>query len=124
MVPEFEKAAFEGKAGEIYPEVVGTQFGQHIIYVTDKNEAENKVKASHILVSYKVSEETMKEALAEAQKAAEKISSGEITFKDLPRDKYTGGELFEKISETGYIPGIGFNEELAGAVYKAPLSKS
>ena len=123
MVPEFEKAAFEGKVGEIYPEVVGTQFGQHIIYVTDKNEAENKVKASHILVSYKVSEETMKEALAEAQKAAEKISSGEITFRDLPRDKYTGGELFEKISETGYIPGIGFNEELAGAVYKAPLEK-
>ena len=123
MVPEFEKAAFEGKVGEIYPEVVGTQFGQHIIYVTDKNEAENKVKASHILVSYKVSEETMKEALSEAQKAAEKISSGEITFKDLPRDKYTGGELFEKISETGYIPGIGFNEELAGAVYKAPLQK-
>lgn len=123
MVPEFEKAAFEGKVGEIYPEVVGTQFGQHIIYATDKNEAENKVKASHILVSYKVSEETMKEALAEAQKAAEKISSGEITFKDLPRDKYTGGELFEKISETGYIPGIGFNEELAGAVYKAPLQK-
>lgn len=123
MVPEFEKAAFEGKVGEIYPEVVGTQFGQHIIYVTDKNEAENKVKASHILVSYKVSEETMKEAMAEAQKAAEKISSGEITFKDLPRDKYTGGELFEKISETGYIPGIGFNEELAGAVYKAPLEK-
>lgn len=123
MVPEFEKAAFEGKVGEIYPEVVGTQFGQHIIYVTDKNEAENKVKASHILVSYKVSEETMKEALTEAQKAAEKISSGEITFKDLPRDKYTGGELFEKISETGYIPGIGFNEELAGAVYKAPLQK-
>ena len=123
MVPEFEKAAFEGKVGEIYPEVVGTQFGQHIIYVTDKNEAENKVKASHILVSYKVSEETMKEALTEAQKAAEKISFGEITFKDLPRDKYTGGELFEKISETGYIPGIGFNEELAGAVYKAPLQK-
>lgn len=123
MVPEFEKAAFEGKVGEIYPEVVGTQFGQHIIYVTEKNEAENRVKASHILVSYKVSEETMKEALDEAQKAAEKISSGEITFKDLPRDKYTGGELFEKISETGYIPGIGFNEELAGAVYKAPLEK-
>lgn len=123
MVPEFEKAAFEGKVGEIYPEVVGTQFGQHIIYVTEKNEAENRVKASHILVSYKVSEETMKEALDEAQKAAEKISSGEITFKDLPRDKYTGGELFEKISETGYIPGIGFNEELAGAVYKAPLQK-
>ncbi len=31
MVPEFEKAAFEGKVGEIYPEVVGTQFGQQEI---------------------------------------------------------------------------------------------
>ena len=123
MVPEFEKAAFEGKVGEIYPEIVESQFGEHIIYVTEKNEAENKVRASHILVAYKVSEETMAEILKEAKEAGEKISSGEITFKDLPRDKYTGGELFEKISESGYIPGIGFNEELSKAIYKAPLQK-
>ena len=123
MVPEFEKAAFEGKVGEIYPEIVESQFGEHIIYVTEKNEAENKVRASHILVAYKVSEETMAEILKEAKEAGKKISSGEITFKDLPRDKYTGGELFEKISESGYIPGIGFNEELSKAIYKAPLQK-
>lgn len=123
MVPEFEKAAFEGKVGEIYPEIVESQFGEHIIYVTEKNEAENKVRASHILVAYKVSKETMAEILKEAKEAGEKISSGEITFKDLPRDKYTGGELFEKISESGYIPGIGFNEELSKAIYKAPLQK-
>lgn len=123
MVPEFEKAAFEGKVGEIYPKIVESQFGEHIIYVTEKNEAENKVRASHILVAYKVSEETMAEILKEAKEAGEKISSGEITFKDLPRDKYTGGELFEKISESGYIPGIGFNEELSKAIYKAPLQK-
>lgn len=123
MVPEFEKAAFEGKVGEIYPEIVESQFGEHIIYVTEKNEAENKVRASHILVAYKVSEETMAEILKEAKEAGEKISSGEIIFKDLPRDKYTGGELFEKISESGYIPGIGFNEELSKAIYKAPLQK-
>ncbi len=123
MVPEFEKAAFSGKKGEIYPEIVGTDFGQHIIYVTDKNEAEDKVKASHILVAYKVSDTTMNETLKEVQSAGEKISSGEISFKYLPRDKYTGGSLFENISETGYIPGIGFNEELAKAIYKAPLQK-
>lgn len=123
MVPEFEKAAFEGKVGEIYPKIVESQFGEHIIYVTEKNETENKVRASHILVAYKVSEETMAEILKEAKEAGEKISSGEITFKDLPKDKYTGGELFEKISESGYIPGIGFNEELSKAIYKAPLQK-
>lgn len=31
MVPEFEKAAFEGKAGEVWPELVETMFGYHIV---------------------------------------------------------------------------------------------
>ena len=37
MVPEFEKAAFSGKVGEIQ-EPVETQFGYHIIKVTDKSD--------------------------------------------------------------------------------------
>ena len=35
MVPEFEKAAFEGKIGEV-SEPVKTQFGWHLIMVEDK----------------------------------------------------------------------------------------
>lgn len=31
MVPEFEQAAFEGKDGEVYPELVKTMYGYHII---------------------------------------------------------------------------------------------
>lgn len=123
MVPEFEKAAFSGKVGEIYPEIVSTMFGQHIIYITDRNDQEKKVKASHILVKYKVSDATINEAIKEAQATAEKISSGEINFADLPKDKYNGGTLVENISESGYIPGVGFNEKLAEAIYKAPLNK-
>lgn len=123
MVPEFEKAAFSGKVGEIYPEIVSTMFGQHIIYITDRNDQEKKVKASHILVKYKVSDATINEAIKEAQATAEKISSGEINFADLPKDKYNGGTLIENISESGYIPGVGFNEKLAEAIYKAPLNK-
>lgn len=123
MVAAFENAAFSGEVGKIYPEVVSTQFGEHIIYVTDKDDATGKVKASHILVTYKISDETIKEALKEVEEVGTKISSGEITFKDLPKDKYTGGNLFENITETGYVPGIGFDEELAKAIYKAPINK-
>ena len=39
MVPEFETAAFAMKAGETTPEPVKTQFGLHLIKVTEKKEA-------------------------------------------------------------------------------------
>ena len=123
MVPEFDKAVFSGKVGEIYPEVVGTVFGQHIIYITDRKDNEKQARASHILVKYKVSDATMNEALKEAEDMATKISSGEMSFDKLPKEKYNGGTLIENISESGYVPGIGFNEKLAEEIYKAPLQK-
>lgn len=36
MVAEFEEAAFKGEKGKVYPEVVKTQFGYHIIKIDDK----------------------------------------------------------------------------------------
>lgn len=39
MVPEFEKACFEGKIGAIYPELVKTTYGYHIIKVIDRKPA-------------------------------------------------------------------------------------
>jgi peptidyl-prolyl cis-trans isomerase C len=35
MVPSFERAAFEGNVGEV-SDPIGTQFGYHLIWVTDK----------------------------------------------------------------------------------------
>ena len=36
MVPEFEEACFSGEVGKVYPKLVQTQFGYHIIKVDDK----------------------------------------------------------------------------------------
>lgn len=54
MVPEFDQVVFENelKVGEIYPELVVSQFGFHIIEKTDeRGEGDDKeVRASHILL--------------------------------------------------------------------------
>ena len=49
---EFEDAAYKTKKDSIYPEVVKTKFGYHIIKVTDVKPRVQKIKASHILISY------------------------------------------------------------------------
>lgn len=49
---EFEEAAYKTAAGEIYPEVVQTNFGLHIVKVTDRKNRLPKIRASHILASY------------------------------------------------------------------------
>jgi len=49
---EFEDACYKTAAGKIYPDVVKTKYGYHIIKVTDKRERVPKIQASHILVDF------------------------------------------------------------------------
>ena len=50
---EFESAAYSLKPGEVYPNVVRTKYGFHIIKLTDKRERVPQIRASHILVTFK-----------------------------------------------------------------------
>jgi len=55
MVPEFEKAVWSLKVNEIYPTLVKTQFGYHIIKKTGDKQTDKgeEVSASHILLKTK-----------------------------------------------------------------------
>ena len=59
MVEPFQKAVFEGEVGKVYPTPVETVFGYHLILIEDRNDKESKAKASHILITPKVSEATI-----------------------------------------------------------------
>ncbi|MBU0475553.1 MAG: peptidylprolyl isomerase [Bacteroidetes bacterium] len=50
IIPAFEKAAYNTPVGEVYPEVVKTKFGYHILKVTDREPRKYKIRAKHILV--------------------------------------------------------------------------
>lgn len=123
MVKEFSEAAFKGNVGEVYPEIVNTVFGSHIIFVQEKNEKDKTVRASHILVKAEVSPETVAEKIKEEELKAEKLSKGEETFENLPKDEYIDSSLFTSITEQGYIPGLGYKEELVKEIYKSPVNK-
>lgn len=123
MVKEFSDAVFKGKVGEVYPKVVNTIFGSHIIYIAERDDKAGTAKASHILIKPKISETTKSEYLKVAKETASKISAEEIKFTDLPKDKYKVSSLYEGINEAGYIPGLEFNDKLVKEIYKNPLNK-
>ncbi len=50
---EFENAAYSLEPGQLYPNLVRTKFGFHIIKLTDKRERVPQIRASHILISLK-----------------------------------------------------------------------
>ena len=49
---EFEDACYKTAAGQVYPSVVKTRYGYHLIKVTEKRERVPKIQASHILVDF------------------------------------------------------------------------
>ncbi len=124
MVEPFQKAVFEGNVGEIYPTPVETVFGYHLILIEDRNDKEERAKASHILISPKVSVETTIAKGEEIEDLKKKLESKEVDFKNISKDRkdIIQNNTF-KIDNAGYISGLGYNDILAKTILDAPSNK-
>ena len=118
MVYPFENAAYNAQLGELVGPI-RTNYGYHILKVTDKRKSRYKMSAAHILILD--SEEIPKEdAQIRINEIYDRLVSGE-SFKMLAR-KYS--EDKSSISRGGEFPAFGLNQmlpEFEDAVYS--LSK-
>jgi peptidyl-prolyl cis-trans isomerase D len=112
MVPEFNDAVFNGKAGEMY--TVTTQFGVHLIKVEKLIYSTNEMKYNVAYISKPISasEETQKSAEDKAMAALENSK----TIADL--EKLTGNGA--KVEQVG---GIKINDHLLGSLAGGQASR-
>jgi peptidyl-prolyl cis-trans isomerase SurA len=98
---EFEDASYSLSEGEVYAEVVKTQYGYHIIKLTERKERIPQVKASHILIGLQNQEGPVDsaEAKAKAEEVYAKAKQGEDfaalaeEYSDDTGSKANGGDL-------------------------------
>lgn len=103
MVPEFEDVAFnKAEVGKVYPELVKSQFGYHIIKVIDKKGDE--VQASHILI--KTQETNPSPSFEATGLTGKQVKKAEVQFEQTTNKPQVslefndeGKKLFAEITE-------------------------
>lgn len=78
IIPEFENAIYATDSGKVYPEPVETNYGYHIVKVTDKGQRTDQVHARHILIDFKDENGVIDSVKAreEAQKILDSLRAG------------------------------------------------
>lgn len=84
--PQIEDAVYNTEPGKIYPRLVNSGFGYHIIKLTDKKTRRPSIRAEHILIRFSDSTGTdTAKALRQIQEIEQKIKNGadfgEMAFK-------------------------------------------
>jgi peptidyl-prolyl cis-trans isomerase SurA len=101
LPPSFEDAAYATPVDSVYPSVVHTRYGYHLIKVTDKRDRIPQIRASHILVNFNNPEGQVDTAYAKAKidtvmqklKAGEDFAKLAEEYSDDTGSKKKGGDL-------------------------------
>lgn len=119
---EFEDPMYTLKAGEIYPDVVKTRYGYHLIKVTQRQHRFPKIKASHILIGYHNSEGQIDTTFAKlrADSVLAQLNAGAsfeemaLKYSDDPGSKEKGGDLgyFERRMMVKEFDEVAFQMEV------------
>jgi peptidyl-prolyl cis-trans isomerase D len=118
MVPEFEKAAFSGKIGEIQ-KPVKSNFGYHIIKVTGKTD--NKYVVERIVLPVKQSASTKDAHYNKATDLAYLAEKNGFE-KEVELMKYQIQETPAFVEEAVSIPGIGVNKRIVEFAFNNGLN--
>jgi peptidyl-prolyl cis-trans isomerase SurA len=128
MVYPFETAAYQLKKGEV-SKPIRTDFGYHLIHLTDRKPAMGQVLAAHILLLFppepKAKDSTDLEE--KARMVYERLQQGE-TFEDMARDfsddrsTSTNGGVLQKFGSNRMIPEFIYNiSKLKPGQYSEPF---
>jgi len=119
MVPEFEQAAFSMKPGEV-SDPIRTQFGWHLIQLEEKRGSGDKeeVKARHILLQIKPSENTITLLKEQADNFLEQESQS--SFSEAAKDMnlevqetgwFTQGGTIRNLGNNGQVKDFAFGND-------------
>jgi len=119
MLPvEFEDAMYSTAEGRVFPQLVQTRFGYHIVKVTEKQPRVPQIKASHILAAFRTPDGKIDTVAAKAKidSAAAELKQG-ADFAEVAK-KYSDDGSKQAGGDLGYFERRNMVKEFDEAAFK------